>query len=254
MATHRPRVETELSRRCRGSRRRRTSGAHTSTAPFRRSCGAEGCSATSHRIRGAWSAGPRSVAPGETVFRRMGFTPWDKKPERLHPLPQFARGLRRDGRRGRDLLPVRRRPPAERTRAPDGFDGARQGDAALLHGRERRAAGERAILDKFVGDEVVGFFMPFMTGPDHAGAAVLAARELLLTLGHGDAGGPAWASTPSSGAASASKGIRSRQPCSRSPRRPDAAPRRGAGTARGSRRARSPVVRAGSTRTVVDRS
>jgi adenylate cyclase len=47
-----------------------------------------------------------------------------------------------------------------------------------------------AILDKFVGDEVVGFFMPFMTGPHHARAAVRAARELLAAVGHGAPGGP----------------------------------------------------------------
>jgi adenylate cyclase len=32
--------------------------------------------------------------------------------------------------------------------------------------------------------------MPFMTGPDHAGAAVRAARDLLAAVGHGDAEGP----------------------------------------------------------------
>jgi len=47
-----------------------------------------------------------------------------------------------------------------------------------------------AILDKFIGDEVVAFFMPFMTGPDHARAAVLAARELLAATGHADDVGP----------------------------------------------------------------
>jgi adenylate cyclase len=42
------------------------------------------------------------------------------------------------------------------------------------------------LIDKFVGDEVVGFFMPFMTGPDHAGAAVRAAQELLHATGHAE--------------------------------------------------------------------
>ena len=35
-----------------------------------------------------------------------------------------------------------------------------------------------ALLDKFVGDEVVGFFLPFMAGPEHARVAVEAARSL----------------------------------------------------------------------------
>ncbi len=47
-----------------------------------------------------------------------------------------------------------------------------------------------AILDKFIGDEVVAFFMPFIAGPDHARAAVLAARELLAATGHADDDGP----------------------------------------------------------------
>ena len=47
-----------------------------------------------------------------------------------------------------------------------------------------------AILDKFIGDEVVGFFMPFMTGPDHAGAAVRAARQLLTAVGHDEGEAP----------------------------------------------------------------
>ncbi len=49
--------------------------------------------------------------------------------------------------------------------------------------------GNAAIFDKFVGDEVVGFFMPFMTGPDHAGAAVRTAQELLAATGHTDPAG-----------------------------------------------------------------
>jgi adenylate cyclase len=50
-------------------------------------------------------------------------------------------------------------------------------------------AGE-AIIEKFVGDEVVAFFMPLMTGPNHAAAAVRAAGHLLLRTGHGEDGGP----------------------------------------------------------------
>jgi adenylate cyclase len=47
-----------------------------------------------------------------------------------------------------------------------------------------------AIVEKFIGDEVAGLFLPFMTGPDHAGRAVDVARELLRATGHGSAGGP----------------------------------------------------------------
>jgi adenylate cyclase len=48
------------------------------------------------------------------------------------------------------------------------------------------------IVDKFVGDEVMALFIPALTGADHAGRAVAAARELLAATGHGDQDGP-WA-------------------------------------------------------------
>jgi adenylate cyclase len=48
-----------------------------------------------------------------------------------------------------------------------------------------------AIVDKFVGDEVVALFIPALAA-DHAAAAVEAARGLLTATGHGTPGGP-WA-------------------------------------------------------------
>jgi adenylate cyclase len=47
-----------------------------------------------------------------------------------------------------------------------------------------------AIIEKFVGDEVVGLFLPFMTGPDHARKALETATALLRATGHGSPGGP----------------------------------------------------------------
>lgn len=47
-----------------------------------------------------------------------------------------------------------------------------------------------AIVEKFVGDEVVGLFLPFMTGPEHARTAVKAAEDLLRATGHGGDGEP----------------------------------------------------------------
>lgn len=46
------------------------------------------------------------------------------------------------------------------------------------------------IIDKFVGDEVVGLFLPVLAGPDHAADAIEAARDLLRATGHGSEGGP----------------------------------------------------------------
>jgi adenylate cyclase len=47
-----------------------------------------------------------------------------------------------------------------------------------------------AIVEKFVGDEVVGLFVPVMTGPEHARAAVDTATALLRATGHGTTDGP----------------------------------------------------------------
>lgn len=47
-----------------------------------------------------------------------------------------------------------------------------------------------AVLDKFVGDEVVALFLPVLTGDDHPNDAIEAARALLTATGHGTDGGP----------------------------------------------------------------
>ena len=45
-------------------------------------------------------------------------------------------------------------------------------------------------VDKFVGDEIVAFYFPLMSGPRYAAAAVTTATALLHATGHDDAGGP----------------------------------------------------------------
>src|SRR5919205_3758981 len=47
-----------------------------------------------------------------------------------------------------------------------------------------------ALVDKFVGDEVVALFVPGFAGPDHARRAIQAAEALLRATGHADPGGP----------------------------------------------------------------
>jgi adenylate cyclase len=49
---------------------------------------------------------------------------------------------------------------------------------------------EGAIVDKFVGDEVIGVFIPAMATDLHAARAVAAARRLLPATGHGRGEGP----------------------------------------------------------------
>lgn len=45
-------------------------------------------------------------------------------------------------------------------------------------------------VDKFVGDELVAMFFPFITGDEHARHGVAAAQALLRATGHADPGGP----------------------------------------------------------------
>jgi adenylate cyclase len=49
---------------------------------------------------------------------------------------------------------------------------------------------EGAMVDKFVGDEVIGIFIPAMATESHAEHAIRAARRLLRETGHGRAAGP----------------------------------------------------------------
>ena len=46
------------------------------------------------------------------------------------------------------------------------------------------------IVDKFVGDEVVGIFIPALAHDEHPARAIAAARALLDATGHADPGGP----------------------------------------------------------------
>lgn len=46
------------------------------------------------------------------------------------------------------------------------------------------------IVDKFVGDEIIGIFVPSMASPQHAARAVDAARTLLTATGFGTSSGP----------------------------------------------------------------
>jgi adenylate cyclase len=46
-----------------------------------------------------------------------------------------------------------------------------------------------AMVDKLVGDEVIGLYLPVL-GPEHARRSIESARNLLLATGHGDPDGP----------------------------------------------------------------
>ncbi len=47
-----------------------------------------------------------------------------------------------------------------------------------------------ALIDKIIGDQVSGMYVPGFAGPNHARRALDAARQILKETGHGAAGGP----------------------------------------------------------------
>lgn len=51
-------------------------------------------------------------------------------------------------------------------------------DALIAHG---------ALIDRFMGDQVVGYFTPGFAGPQHAREAVLSGLDILRATGHGEA-------------------------------------------------------------------
>lgn len=68
-------------------------------------------------------------------------------------------------------------------------------DFAGVLNRFYRAATEAlvrhdAVIDKLIGDEVMAFFVPGISGPDYRARAVRAARDLLAAVGYGTPEGP----------------------------------------------------------------
>lgn len=134
-------------------------------------------------------------APGAAIFRRYGFSPWEKNPNLCK---RCFGGLERHARacptkladaevngaeveismlfadiRGSSKL-ARQMPVTDFTRLMNRFYRA---SCEVLFAAD-------AIVEKFVGDEVVALFVPFLAGKEHARRAVEAARELLRATGH----------------------------------------------------------------------
>lgn len=129
-------------------------------------------------------------APGGPLFRRMGFTPWEKNSNMcMHCIKE----LRNHEVMGAEVevsflfADVRSSSELARTMETMAFTRLMQ---RFYASASEVLLNNDAILDKFVGDEVVGFFLPLMTGPDHAGAAVQAARDLMIATGHAEDDGP----------------------------------------------------------------
>jgi adenylate cyclase len=127
--------------------------------------------------------------PGSVVARRMGRKPWAKNPhycsmcfvmmEENHGGAEINCTLLFADIRGSTAIAETMRPTEFRALLNRFYDAA----AEVLHEHN-------AILDKFVGDEVVAIFIPALSGDQHPARAVMAGRALLRATGHGDPDGP----------------------------------------------------------------
>jgi adenylate cyclase len=60
----------------------------------------------------------------------------------------------------------------------------------FYHEATRVLLAHDAVIDKYVGDEVVALFIPALNGTAHARAAIEASQDLLRATGHGDGNTP----------------------------------------------------------------
>jgi adenylate cyclase len=141
--------------------------------------------------------------PGASIFGRYGFSPWEKNPNicgrcfkslRVHA--KACPNSQEDGEVGGAELEISMlfadvRGSSKLARQMPVWDFTRLMQRFYSVSRQVLIGGD-AIIEKFIGDEVVGLFLPVLTGPDHARRAVEVAKELLRATGHGTAEGP-WA-------------------------------------------------------------
>ena len=139
-------------------------------------------------------------APGSVIFRRYGYTPWPKNPQVCSRCFQGLETVAKGCPKGEDTQVggaevelsmlfadvrgsskiARQMPTLEFTRLMNRFY---RTSSEVLWSAD-------AIVEKFIGDEVVGLFIPFMTGQQHATKAIAAAEQLLQATGHGSSQGP----------------------------------------------------------------
>jgi adenylate cyclase len=138
-------------------------------------------------------------APGHFVLRRYGFTPWEKNP---NICGRCFKGMRtqaqmcptsEDDVSGAEveisMLFADVRGSSRIARQMSNLEFSRLMNRFYRVSKEVLVDAD-AIIEKYVGDEVVALFIPLMTGAEHARIAVRAAEDLLLATGHGSDEGP----------------------------------------------------------------
>jgi adenylate cyclase len=127
---------------------------------------------------------------GARVARALGFTRWDRNPTFCG---RCLGAIAERGLGGAEVeLSLLFADIRGSTALAEGMSASAY--AALLERFYRSATDalvrHDAMVDKFVGDEVVALFIPAFAGATHAEQSVAAARDLLASTGHGSADGP----------------------------------------------------------------
>ena len=127
--------------------------------------------------------------PGGAVMRMINLGPWEKN-------PKYCRGCYQDIDANHGGAEVELSMLFADIRGSTGIAEGMQPltYSNLLNRFYERATSvlidREAVVDKVVGDEVVGLFVPGMAGLDHAAKAIDAARALLVATGHDSPDGP----------------------------------------------------------------
>jgi adenylate cyclase len=127
--------------------------------------------------------------PGAIVARRMGRKPWAKNPHYCETCFVLMEEERGGAEIDCSLLfaDVRGSTALAETMSASEF---RRILNRFYETAARVLFEHEAVLDKFVGDEVVAIFIPALTGDRHGARAVAAAKALLRATGHGEPDGP----------------------------------------------------------------
>ncbi|MGH2408198.1 MAG: adenylate/guanylate cyclase domain-containing protein [Candidatus Limnocylindrales bacterium] len=127
--------------------------------------------------------------PFSPLMRVLGKTPWPKNPSYCSGCYNYLLRHRGGAEVAASLLfaDVRGSTTLAESMRPGAF--------TALMGRffelgARVLATHDAIIDKFVGDEIVGIFITSLAGPRHAARAIDAGRELLRVMGEREPGLP----------------------------------------------------------------
>jgi adenylate cyclase len=139
-------------------------------------------------------------APGSMVLRRHGYAPWEKNPKicgrcfkglesSAKACPSIEDGEVSGAEVEISMLFADVRGSSKLARQMPVWDFTRLMNRFYKVSTDVLVDAD-AIIEKFVGDEVVGLFIPFLAGREHARRAVEAAEELLRATDHGSPEGP----------------------------------------------------------------